>query len=253
MKEKQLREKFIEIAKKKIEEKKKRNDLYIIQLNRALEDLYVISNKISERLVEWAFLYNINEKNPKKVIEHIKALANEAKNEKDKEKGIDLLYGKEQLNALLSFAQLFEKIQDEIEQKEQLLEKYAAQIMPNSYELIGGKLVAKYLSIAGSMEKLADMPSSTIQVLGAEKALFKHLRAKTKPPKHGIILLSHYVNKLPKHKRGKMARTLAAKLAIAFKADLAGHYIGKQLKEAVEKRFKELSKNSEKKQKRTFK
>ncbi|MEM4295511.1 MAG: hypothetical protein QXI89_02620 [Candidatus Anstonellales archaeon] len=231
MKERALREKFMQIAKQKLEEKRKRNDLYIIQLNRTLDDLYGIKNKLEERINEWAYIYGIKEKG-KRLVEKIKEL------KPDK----DWIMEKERIEAIKNTAALIEKVEEEIENKENLIEKCTAQILPNAYALIGGKLVAKFLSLAGSIEKLAEMPASTIQVLGAERALFKHLRAKTKPPKHGILLLSHYVNKLPKHKRGKMARALASKLAIAFKADLSGHFIGKELKDAVEKRFKELSK-----------
>ena len=235
MNEKKLREKFIKMAKEKIKEKKKRDDLYLIQLSRSLEDLIKVYNRLEERLSEFGYIYNINARG-KKLIEEIKNLkeSNEWINEKEK------------IMVIKKSANLLEEIDVQIKETEKLIEKYAKQIMPNAYHLIGGKLCAKYLSLAGSLEKLSIMPASTIQVLGAEKALFKHLTIKSRPPKHGILILSHYINSLPKNKRGKMARTLAAKLAIAFKADLNNVNIADKLKEAVEKRFDELKKESKK-------
>jgi nucleolar protein 56 len=235
MDEKKLREKFIKIAKERIKEKKKRNDLYLIQLSRTLEDLTKVYNKLEERLSEFGYIYDINTRG-KKLIEGIKNL----------KEGNEWINESEKIMFLKRFSLLLEEIENQIKEVERLIEKYAKQIMPNSYALIGGKLVAKYLSLAGSLEKLALMPSSTIQVLGAEKALFRHLRTKTKPPKHGILLLTSYVSSLPKNKRGKMARTLAAKLAIAFKADLNNVNIADKLKAEVEKRFSELKQEKKK-------
>jgi nucleolar protein 56 len=235
MDEKKLREKFIKIAKERIKEKKKRNDLYLIQLSRTLEDLTKVYNKLEERLSEFGYIYDINTRG-KKLIEEIKNL----------KEGNEWINESEKIMFLKRFSLLLEEIENQIKEVERLIEKYAKQIMPNSYALIGGKLVAKYLSLAGSLEKLALMPSSTIQVLGAEKALFRHLRKRTKPPKHGILLLTNYVSSLPKNKRGKMARTLAAKLAIAFKADLNNINIADKLKADVEKRFSELKQEKKK-------
>ncbi len=235
MNEKKLREKFIKIAKERIKEKKKRNDLYLIQLSRTLEDLTKVYNKLEERLSEFGYIYDINARG-KKLIEEIKNL----------KEGNEWINESEKIMFLKRFSLLLEEIENQIKEVERLIEKYAKQIMPNSYALIGGKLVAKYLSLAGSLEKLALMPSSTIQVLGAEKALFKHLRKGTKPPKHGILLLTSYVSSLPKNKRGKMARTLAAKLAIAFKADLNNINIADKLKADIEKRFSELKQEKKK-------
>jgi nucleolar protein 56 len=66
------------------------------------------------------------------------------------------------------------------------------------------------------------MPSSTIQVLGAEKAMFRALKSKAKPPKYGLLFQHPYVHSAPKDKRGSRARALAAKLAIAARVDLFG-------------------------------
>ena len=90
---------------------------------------------------------------------------------------------------------------------------------PNTAKVAGAILGAKLIQMAGSLEKLAKLPASTIQVLGAEKALFRHLRKGTKPPKHGVILQHQLMKKVNPKNRGKVARTLAAKIAIAAKVD----------------------------------
>jgi nucleolar protein 56 len=71
--------------------------------------------------------------------------------------------------------------------------------------------------------------------LGAEKALFKHLKSGSRPPKHGLIFQHALVGKSPRHLRGKIARTLAAQLAIASKADAISHnFIAEKLKAKFE-------------------
>ncbi|MBU0979529.1 MAG: hypothetical protein KJ709_01875 [Nanoarchaeota archaeon] len=103
--------------------------------------------------------------------------------------------------------------------------------MPNVFVLVGGKLGARLLSMAGSSKKLARMPASTIQLLGAEKALFRHLiNKKVKPPKHGVLHEHPLVQKADRNRRGKIARTLADKLAIAAKVDyFGGKFMGDKL------------------------
>jgi nucleolar protein 56 len=82
--------------------------------------------------------------------------------------------------------------------------------------IIGARLIAK----AGSLLRLAQMPSSTIQIIGAEKALFRALKTGTRPPKHGLIFQHPSVNSAPKWQRGKIARALSAKIAIAVRIDV---------------------------------
>ncbi|MEB2793135.1 MAG: C/D box methylation guide ribonucleoprotein complex aNOP56 subunit [Caldisphaeraceae archaeon] len=125
------------------------------------------------------------------------------------------------------------------------LDQYASNVMkevaPNVTELVGPLIGARLISLAGGLERLATMPASTIQVLGAEKALFRALRTGGKPPKHGIIFQYPEIYKSPKWQRGKIARALAAKLAIAAKVDAySGRYIGNRLKEELNRRIEEI-------------
>lgn len=122
------------------------------------------------------------------------------------------------------------KLRDELSD---FIEKEMKRQCKNLTELCGAMLGARLLSLAGSLKKLARMPSSTIQVLGAEKALFRHLISGAKPPKHGVILQHPFV--ATAKNRGRAARKLAAKTAIAAKMDFySKRDIGKELREDLE-------------------
>jgi len=117
------------------------------------------------------------------------------------------------------------------------------EVAPNVTSLVGSLLGARLISLAGSLANLAKLPASTIQVLGAEKALFRALRTGGRPPKHGIIFQYPEVHKSPRWQRGKIARALAAKLAIAAKVDaFTGRFIGDKLVEELRKRIEEIKK-----------
>lgn len=131
-----------------------------------------------------------------------------------------------------------------IERREEV-EDYIKGLMfseaPNISSITGPILGAKLISLAGSLEKLARMPSSTIQVLGAEKALFRYFRTGKGAPKHGVIFQHPYVHGSPKWQRGKIARVLAAKIAIAAKLDfLASEDRSAELRKSLEERVKEI-------------
>jgi nucleolar protein 56 len=89
--------------------------------------------------------------------------------------------------------------------------------------MAGPILAARLISLAGGLESLAKMPSGTVQVLGAEEALFAHLRGHAPSPKHGVIFTHEFVSGTRPDDRGSAARALAGKLAIAARID---HYAG---------------------------
>jgi nucleolar protein 56 len=124
-------------------------------------------------------------------------------------------------------------------------EKYIEELMsaeaPNLSAVAGPILGAKLISMAGGLEKLAKLPASTIQVLGAEKALFRFFKTGRGAPKHGIIFQSPLIHGSPKHLRGKIARALAATIAIAAKIDyFTREDRGAELREKLEKRLQEI-------------
>ncbi|MCW3998307.1 MAG: C/D box methylation guide ribonucleoprotein complex aNOP56 subunit [Candidatus Bathyarchaeota archaeon] len=125
------------------------------------------------------------------------------------------------------------------------MEKYInttmEEIAPNTRTVAGPLLGARLISIAGSLQNLAMRPASTIQVLGAEKALFRSLKTGARPPKHGLIFQHNLLHDAKRWQRGKIARALAGKIAIAVRTDaFKGKYVGDELKKAVDKRLAEI-------------
>ncbi|MGI0071728.1 MAG: hypothetical protein ACRECT_06645 [Thermoplasmata archaeon] len=107
---------------------------------------------------------------------------------------------------------------------------------PNLTALLGPELAARILAQARGLDRLARLPSSTVQVLGAERAFFEHLRGNAPPPRHGLLFLHPAIQSASRHERGKLARTLAGKVAIAARLDRAGRPVDPSLLRAFETR-----------------
>jgi nucleolar protein 56 len=93
-------------------------------------------------------------------------------------------------------------------------------VAPNVKQILTALVGARLISKAGSLNKLAFSSASTIQVLGAEKALFRAIKSGARPPKHGLLFQHPVVHSAPKWQRGKIARAIASKVAIAARVDL---------------------------------
>ncbi|MFX0185939.1 MAG: NOP5/NOP56 family protein [Candidatus Hodarchaeota archaeon] len=142
------------------------------------------------------------------------------------------------VSQLASFGVEILKIKDSLEA---YIDVGMKDVAPNIQCLVGSLLGARLIALAGSLENLAKSSSGTIQVLGAEKALFRHLRSGENPPKHGVIFQSPYIHSAKKHQRGKIARTLAGKLSIAARVDFfSGEFIAPTLLQDLEKRIEEI-------------
>lgn len=126
-------------------------------------------------------------------------------------------------------SRMMDKISESVESictlKSQTLDFLRAKVqtlMPNTSDLVGDDIAIELLYLAGSIRNLALMPASTIQVLGAEKALFKHIIHGSPPPKHGVIFKIKGMSSMRTGDRGKVARHIAGKIAIAARADYRG-------------------------------
>ncbi len=257
----ELRERFLKKVRERVKKEGERRDLFLSHIIKTMDDLDKVSNLLTNRLKEWYSYYfpeldiRDNEKFVKAVIaiedkknideEKLRKVLGESTAKKIVEKGKESSGGdikREDLEYIKILAKEIEEINRLRQKYEEDIEKISNEIAPNATYIAGGKIVARLIAHAHGLDKLADLPASTIQVLGAEKALFKYLKKRSKrPPKHGILLLHGYVNSLPKKLRGKMARSLAAKLSIALKVDNEkGKFIGNKLKEELEKRYHEL-------------
>lgn len=150
-------------------------------------------------------------------------------------------FGPDDVAAVREYAELVVRTSAGIERLESYLKRLSEEVIPNLSALLGFKLASRLVAEAGSLEKLAKLPSSALQLLGAEKALFRHLRKKTRPPKHGIIFLHPDVSGAPKHLRGKVARLLSSKAVLAARADYyTGEIIHEELVSDYRKKLGEL-------------
>ncbi|MFX0050871.1 MAG: NOP5/NOP56 family protein [Candidatus Hodarchaeota archaeon] len=238
-------------------------DAYIAQTINSIDDVNAILNLIYARLSEWYGIHfpelqELVRDNTQyiKLISKTKAAIRTDLNEEvlkhlsDKRRGNILEAAKLSLGSsiskfdanpisqLASFGVEILKIKDGLEA---YIDESMKEVAPNIQCLVGSLLGARLISLAGSLENLAKSSSGTIQVLGAEKALFRHLRSGENPPKHGVIFQSPYIHSAKKHQRGKIARALAGKLSIATRVDFfSGEFIGPTLLQDLDKKVEEI-------------
>jgi nucleolar protein 56 len=253
------------IAEEAVTSETQKKDLHAIQAIRTLDDLDKTLNLFSGRVREW---YGLHFPELEKLVDKHETYARLVSDFGDRESyKIDKLESEgipEQKAKLIS-----EKAENSIgysakpsdletlqslskntiqlfrlrKTTEEFLEELMKKIAPNLTAILGPLMSARLISIGGSLERLAMMPSSTIQVLGAEKALFRSLKTGSRPPKHGIIFQHQALHTAPKWQRGKIARLLASKLSIAARIDsFGGEFIGDQLVKYIEKRILEIQK-----------
>ncbi|MCD6403522.1 MAG: hypothetical protein J7K98_04325 [Candidatus Aenigmarchaeota archaeon] len=240
----------IELTKMKIKESVGKDSLVAQAIN-AWEEVNKTINVHVERLREWYGIYFPEME--KGVGEHrkfVELVAKYGKREEMPEKwralaedsiGIDL--NDSDVQVLQKFAKTVQGLYELRERLEKYIDELLREVAPNLREIAGSMIAAKLIEAAGGLEKLAKMPSSTIQLLGAEKALFRFLRGKGKSPKYGFIFMTSYIQRAPRKKHGKIARLVAAKLAIAAKLDFYGkEYRGDELKKDLEKKINEVLK-----------
>jgi len=216
-------------------------DKVIIHMVEMINDLNSAINLLMVRLREFYSMYYPEMVKNKENEEILKYVLEKLYRKSEESVGVDL--EDETLKDIKKLAEEIKRLIELKEYYEKRLERLTKKVMPNTSFIIGPVLAAQLLSIAGSFDKLAKFPSSTIQVLGAEKALFRYLSGRGKAPKHGIIFLSKYIQECPQKYRGKMARKLASKLNMALKVDYFDEgekFIADKLKEDLDKELKYL-------------
>ncbi len=119
--------------------------------------------------------------------------------------------------------------------------KETRELLPNTSDVAGEDIAAEILYRAGSLKRIGRFPAGTVQVLGAEKAFFKHVTAGSPPPKHGLIFKFPGITSLPKKKRGKASRMVSAKIAICLRADAASRRMDTAaLKDEIKKKMGQI-------------
>jgi nucleolar protein 56 len=188
-----------------------------LQMIEALDDLDQATNLLDERLYEWSLLHR-----------------DELSRDKDLASG---LLGQGPMGDLASAIMSLRLSRQQIEDA---LSHSIYTIAPNLSSLAGPLLAARLMSRAGSLQRLSQMPSSTIQLIGAEKSLFKHLKGRASSPKHGLIYRHPALLNAPREQRGRLARALSGKLAIAARIDYHSGVTSPELKNALDKRLLEI-------------
>ena len=259
----------IELAKMKVKKTAEKRDLQAAQASLSIDDLDKSLNLFMSRIREWFGLHfpeldRLLEKNEtyarlvvnlgRKENFVIENLENEGipKNKSESiVKVAEASMGADISSEDLSQIQELSRKVLELYVVRQSLENHVEIIMdevaPNTKTITGSLLGARLIAIAGGLVNLAKLPASTIQVLGAEKALFRALKTKSRPPKHGIIFQHPLIHDAKRWQRGKIARALAGKLSIATRVDaFKGKYVGDEIKADLEKRVEEIKERYDK-------
>lgn len=256
-----LREFAMQLSSSKVTEVSESPDLHIIQAIGTLDETDKIINLLSSRLREW---YGLHFPELDNLIDSIIGyskivLAGSRDNltqqvyvdagfPDEKVEMLSLLQGKSRggqiSNENLAITQNIAKQILELSELRTNLEKHIEVQMeamaPNLSGILGTSVGARILGRAGSLKRLATMPASTIQVLGAEKALFRALKTGAQPPKHGLLFQHTLVHAAPKWQRGKIARAIAAKAALAARVDVFGAGRNDMLFEKLNVRISEI-------------
>ncbi|MFW9995386.1 MAG: NOP5/NOP56 family protein [Candidatus Odinarchaeota archaeon] len=251
----------ITVVKSRLRSPLTSKDLHLVQALKAVDDLTSIVNLFSNRVQEWYAVHfpelneivqnnlqflrlvttigqrdsfdekklsNLSESRTREILE---ASTSSVGKEMD---GLDFV----PLQQLAEFALESEGTKNKIYN---YIEKGMEEIAPNLTELLGYRLACRLMVKAGSLKSLALKPASTIQIYGAEAALFRHMKTGTDPPKHGLIFQSDYIHSSQKHLRGRIARLLAGKIAIAARVDyFSGEFVAPALKEDLEQKIARL-------------
>jgi len=202
-----LHEVTIHSTRQEARAREQADDKQLLHAVRAMDDVTRTANELAERLSEWAgTLFDDAETG----IKGARALA-----EREPSTPVEA--------RVISLAERVDGLTAEADDLQAFIERQAPEIAPNLSEMAGAVLAARLIALAGGLEQLAKKPSGTVQVLGAEDALFAHLAGRGGSPKHGIIYTHEHVSGTRPEDRGSASRAFAGKLSIAARID---HYSG---------------------------
>jgi nucleolar protein 56 len=194
----------IAAAERSVREHYAGKDSELLQMVRTLDEMDTVINLLSERAADWYMVrHPAFSRKYRRTPAHLLV-----KTMREKSRG-----------ALGRVAGEIEQLGETRTALAKEVSARANDVMPNTSALIGGLVAARLMANAGGLLPLSRLPGSAIQVLGAKTALFAHLKTHTPSPKHGIIFQHRRVHNAPRDIRGRVARVLAGKLAIAARLD----------------------------------
>lgn len=233
---KKYRDANLKLTKQKIKESVG-YDNFINQCVNNIDELDKVANNMSKRLREWYELTNPEFSRKTDDHRHLAYCIVEGKDTKTRDSmGADIK--KSDMEPIVKLAKEIKSIYELRDQQENYLENIMNKYCPNVTYIAGSTIGARLVAHAGSLKKLSLLSAGTIQLFGAEKALFRHMKTGAKAPKHGLILNHPMLQKAKPQDRGKVARALSDKISIASKVDyFKGEFVADRLKKELEKRF----------------
>jgi len=244
---------LMSVARERLRESLRETDRFLIQAINALDELDEETGKLIERLREWYSLHFPELDGLKSHEQYVELIAEYGDRDQilknfrmdvDESLGSDITA--EDLHILRGLAESIRGLQRLREETERYIDIKMEKLAPNLRALAGSNVGARLIAHAGGLRELAMMPASTIQILGAEKALFRHLKSGAKPPKHGVIFQHPSIRSSPWWIRGKAARLLAGKIAIAVRKDVFSREFDPQIVESFNERFEAIKSNNPK-------
>ena len=238
----------------KIKKESASEDKHLIQAVNSIDEIDESISKLIERIREWYALYFPEMDVIKNNETYIKLISqNKTKEDilKAKPEAFpqDIIDLEEDINPLdleimNNYANSIYELQQSRRKIEEYIDSKMEAIAPNLRLLVGPTLGAKLISHAGGIKRLAMYPSSTVQIMGAEKALFRHLKSGDRPPKYGLIYQHPQVRGSKWWNRGKIARMLAGKISLAVRRDLFTKTIDENIAEDFKEKVEEIEKNN---------
>jgi len=238
-------ERNAEITRKDMRSSKP-DEILIIQAVKSITELEKVKNILLNRIRDWYGYYNP---------EFTKLLANQEKFieliiKKDKSslmkelhlnesESMGIHYLQHDVDEIRQMAKSYQDIDALKKKQESYLDKLMQKALPSTSEIATPFISAQLVEAAGSLKKLSELPSSSIQLMGAEKSLFRHMKNKAnRSPKYGFLFNHPIIQKAPVDKRGKIARLLASKIDICIKVDyFKGDYIAAKMQKQIDKKI----------------
>ena len=210
--------------------------IHVEEAVRSIADLDQVANSLGERLVSWGSRDLIDLMDEEPTADRIaRQLASGVVSAPDRAPEEPELVA-----ARRAIAELYGRVGSVRADLEAAITTALPRRAPNLSALVGPLLAGRLLALAGGLDRLARLPASTIQVLGAERAFFEHLRGRAPPPRHGVLFLHPRIQGAPRRQRGRLARALAGKVAIAARLDSAGTPLRADLATAWEARARAI-------------
>ncbi|MDO5843023.1 MAG: ATP-binding protein [Methanobrevibacter ruminantium] len=227
---------YEKLAIHKIKKSSQEEDKLLIQAINSVDDIDESISKLVERIRDWYTIYFPEMDTISNNETYIKLIA-ESENREDILENFNEHFAEEieestgadieedDLLMLKSFTESIYSLQKSRRELETYIDSKMEAIAPNLRDLLGSTLGAKLIAHIGSIKRLATYPASVIQIMGAEKAIFRHLKTGERPPKHGLIFQHPSVRGAKWWNRGKIARNLALKITLAVRKDVfSGEY-----------------------------